>query len=211
MRPPLELEYEWVIKPDSDPALEHYVLHFRGEAKAWDDEAGEEVVIGSIIGHRIDLAQARFDAVNIAELLDSISPDIADFRATVFHDNVCYLPGEHADSNRPRPRCDGLVFIDEVMVREDHRGLGIGTELLRRLSETIDLENCILGLKAFPISQAYGEARRPEEIERVKYFYAKLGFGHAGKDFMVKDANRCGAMLKRTAIRRRDSSIGARA
>ena len=36
------LEFEWVLRPDSHPGIEHYVLHFRGEARAWDDDAGEE-------------------------------------------------------------------------------------------------------------------------------------------------------------------------
>ena len=42
------LEFEWVLRPDSHPGIEHYVLHFRGEARAWDDDAGEEVLVGSL-------------------------------------------------------------------------------------------------------------------------------------------------------------------
>ena len=52
------LEFEWVLRPDSNPSLEHYVLHFHGVAQTWDDDAGDEVLVGRIAGHRVDLALA---------------------------------------------------------------------------------------------------------------------------------------------------------
>ena len=66
------LEFEWVLRPDSHPGIEHYVLHFRGEARAWDDDAGEEVLVGRIVGHRVEVGDdQRGDVVGSAVFLTS--------------------------------------------------------------------------------------------------------------------------------------------
>ena len=116
------LEFEWVLRPDSSPLLEHYVLHFRGEARAWDDDAGEEILVGRIVGRRVDLALARHDGVSLEELLDSISRDITEFRNTAFSNSNCYVP-LNVTSSQPRQHCECLVFIEEVVVDPEHRGM----------------------------------------------------------------------------------------
>jgi GNAT superfamily N-acetyltransferase len=100
------------------------------------------------------------------------------------------------------------VYIDEVIVEPSHRGKGVGSELFRRMSESIDLENCVIGLKAFPILEQPGANRSPEEIARVKQFYTRLGFHPVGEDFMIKDASLCGSKKKRTALRNRQGADG---
>jgi GNAT superfamily N-acetyltransferase len=202
------LEFEWVLRPDSHPGIEHYVLHFRGEARAWDDDAGEEVLIGRIVGYRVDLALARHDGISMDELLDSISHDITAFRDTAFADSNCYVPLHHVESDQPRQHCECLVYINEVIVEPSHRGQGVGTQLFQRMSESIDLEYCVIGLKAFPISQQPGAPRSAEEIDRVKQFYGRLGFHPVGQDFMIKDASQCGTKQKRTALRMKERTAG---
>ena len=202
------LEFEWVLRPDSNPVIEHYVLHFRGEARTWDDDVGEEVLVGRIAGHRVDLALARHDGVSLDELLDSVSHAIAEFKNTAFADNNCYVPLTRAKSSDPQQHCECLVYIDEVVVEPSHRGKGVGSELFRRMSESIDLEFCVIGLKAFPISKEPGAPRSEEEIERVKQFYVRLGFHPVGQDYMIKDASQCGTKQKRTALRKKEHTTG---
>ncbi len=196
-----DLEYQFTIKPLPDPELGHYVLEIEGKVVGWDDDEGREREVGHMRVHRVDLALARYDQIDMADLLDSITPDIAAFRDTAFHNGVCYLPGSRSDSSEPRLLCDCLVFVDEIEIDPALRSQGIGSEFFRRMSEMIDLENCIVGLKAYPLSRNYGEQRRPDDIQRVKQFYERLGFRHIGSDFMVKDGRECGAMRKRTAVR----------
>ena len=202
------LEFEWILRPDSHPGIEHYVLHFRGEARAWDDDAGEEALVGKIAGHRVDLALARHDGVNMDELLESISHGITEFKNTAFTDSNCYVPLPHVESNQPQQHCECLVYVDEVIVEPTHRGKGVGTELFHRMSESIDLENCVIGLKAFPISKQPGATRSAEEIDRVKQFYSRLGFHPVGQDYMIKDASQCGTKRKRTAQRKKEHTAG---
>jgi GNAT superfamily N-acetyltransferase len=202
------LEFEWVLRPGSHPVIEHYVLHFRGEARTWDDDAGDEVLVGRLAGHRVDLALARHDGIGLDELLDSVSHAIAEFKNTAFADNNCYVPLTRAKSSDPQQHCECLVYIDEVIVEPSHRGKGVGSELFRRMSESIDLENCVIGLKAFPILEQPGANRSPEEIARVKQFYTRLGFHPVGEDFMIKDASLCGSKKKRTALRNRQGADG---
>ena len=201
------LEFEWVLRPDSHPGIEHYVLHFRGEARAWDDEAGEETLVGKIAGHRVDLALARHDEFGMDELLESISHGVAEFKNVAFADNNCFVPLPYAKSKDPQHHCECLVYVDEVVVTPGHRGQGIGTKLFQRMSETIDLENCVIGLKAFPIAEPPGAIRSAGEIDRVKQFYIRLGFHPVGEDYMIKDASQCDTKLKRTALREKEALV----
>ena len=197
---PDQLEYEFSIKPFQDEELTHYVMEFLGKAIFWDDELGEDKVIGTIRGHRIDFAQARFDGLNAEQLTDSVSPDLSDFMTRVFPEGECYLSDGDPKNVCPRKKCSGLIYIDEIQVEPAYRSRGIGTELLKRMSEMIDLEACMIGLKAFPLTENYGETRDPEAIRRVKQFYERLGFVHAGADYMIKDASYCGVMKKRRLL-----------
>lgn len=194
------LEFEFSIKPFTDEELTHYVIEFVGKAILWDDDLGEDRVVGVIRGHRIDFAQARFDGMNPQKLADSISPDISDFMLNVFPDGECYVSDNQPGNTCPKKKCSGMIYIDEIMVEPEYRSQGIGAELLKRMSEMIDLEACMIGLKAFPLSENYGEKRDPEEIRRVKQFYERLEFVHVGGDYMIKDASYCGVMKKRKLL-----------
>ena len=96
--------------------------------------------------------------------------------------------------------CDCLIYVEEIIVDHGHRGEHIGTYLLQRMSELIDMENGLVALKAYPISgelESIGTPRTEEEIARVKHFYERLGFTHSIEDFMLKDARHSAAQKKR--------------
>jgi len=195
-----QLEYEFSLKPNPDEVLGQYVLGFLGKAVYWDD-VGEEHTVGELRGHRIDLASAAHDGHDPALLFDSVVPEISDFAETVLNNSECILP-ESPDESIERAECECLVFISELMVDETHRGHGVGSALLRRMGTMIDLTNCLIALKAFPLSDDYGKAAQPEEIARIKRFYERHNFIHAGGEFMIKDARLCDAMKKKLARRR---------
>ncbi|MGV6816877.1 MAG: GNAT family N-acetyltransferase [Thiotrichales bacterium] len=191
----MELEYEFKIKPEARPELSEYVIAFSGIATTWDDDAGDDVEVARLHGHRIDLALVRHDELDIKELFESLYPDIMDFESTVFGNDTCWLAKPDAQGNPVECQC--LVYVDELVVDPAFRSQGIGTEMMKRMSQVIDLEDCRIGLKAFPISKDYGRERSKNEIEKVRAFYHKLGFVHAGKHFFEKDGNDCSAPRKR--------------
>ena len=100
------------------------------------------------------------------------------------------------------------MYIDEFIVEPSHRRQGVGTHLFPRTSESIDLEYCVIGLKAFPISQQPGAPRSAQEIDRVKQFYGRLGFHPVGQAFMITDASQCGTKQIRTALRMKERTAG---
>lgn len=195
------LEFEFSLKPESDESLGRYVLGFEGQARVWDDETGEERQAGTIRGHRIDLVSAFHDGLGQQELLESLTPEIAEFAGVVLGDRQCLLPASEAEALAPED-CDGLVYVAELWVEPPYRGRGIGSELLRRLGSTIDLERCLIALKALPLREDHARTSTPDEVDRVKRFYVRHGFDHAGEAYMVKDARRCEAIKKRLAGRR---------
>ena len=190
-----ELEYEFLIKPETNPDISEYVAEFTGAATLWDDDEGEDIVVAKMRGHRIDLASVRHDGLDIKELFESLYPDILEFESTTFSNNTCWLT--EPDPKGDPIECQCLVYIDELVVDPEHRSQGIGTGMMKRMSQIIDLEDCLVGLKAFPISREYGRERSLEEIEKLRSFYHKLGFVHAGKHFYEKDGNQCAAPKKR--------------
>jgi hypothetical protein len=74
---------------------------------------------------------------------------------------------------------------------------------LRKMGAMIDVADCLIALKAFPLADELGMAAEAEYITKVKQFYRKHGFKHAQGDFMVKDARLCDAVKKRLAQRRK--------
>lgn len=197
---PDELEYEFFLRPNPDEELGHYVLGFLGKAVYWD-HSGDERIVGELSGHRIDIALAVHDGYDTTQLFDSVVPEIADFAETVLNDKECILP-ESVDEKIEQAECECLVFISELKVAPQHRGHGVGSDLLRRMGRMIDLTNCLIALKAFPLADELGKPAEPEEIARVKRFYERHNFIHAGGEFMIKDARLCDAMKKKMAMRR---------
>jgi GNAT superfamily N-acetyltransferase len=196
-----DLEYEFSLRPDADPDLGPYVIHFTGRALLWDDARGRDRTVAEMRGYRLDLAAAEYDGVNQAMLLDSVCYEISEFAETVFQDQGCHFLHKVSGARDEKRECGGLVYINEITVDPGFRGSGIGTRLLSRLGQMIDVENCIIALKAFPLSDEYGREVPRKEIDLVKRFYERLGFVHAGGDFMVKEANLCETVKKRLAWR----------
>jgi len=202
-----DLQLEFTLKQDEDESLGRFVLRFEGLARVWDDEAGEERQAGTIRGHRIDLVSALHDGLLRQELLESLTPEIAEFAEVVLGDRQCLLPASEADSLATED-CDGLVYIAELWVEPAYRGRGIGGKLLQRLGSTIDLERCLIALKALPLREVHARDSTADEVARVKRFYLRHGFDHAGAQYMVKDARRCEAIKKRLAGRRSRAEVG---
>jgi len=198
-----ELEFEVSIRPNLDSGLGHYVQDFSGIVQVWDDDIAETITLGKVTGHRLDLASARIDGIEFKHLFQSVSPQISDFRDKVLPDDECRLPPAVIDTRQHQGECECLVYIDEIAVVPEYRGQQIGTQLFRHIGQMLNMENCLIGLFAYPIAKIPGEHRNITEINQVKNFYQKLGFLHAGNEFMVKNAMNCEAVKKRLAYRDR--------
>jgi GNAT superfamily N-acetyltransferase len=190
-----ELEFEFSIKPSEMEDLSHLLIEFNGQALYWDDEV-EERVIAKLKGHRIDLSVARHVFKDIQDLFDSISPEISDLGNHIIKNNTCYVECCSRDEDEKTP-CGSLVYIDELVVEPEFRNKSIGTEMLKRMSEVVDMNKTLVALKAYPIVDPESEERTPELKKQLKRFYGKLGFRHSGEHFMVKDARDCHAQRKR--------------
>jgi GNAT superfamily N-acetyltransferase len=195
-----EVDLTFTLRPDPDEHLGRYVLAFEGTAAVWDEQQSEERPAGTIRGHRIDLVAALYDGIGQSELLESLTPEVAEFAQEVLGDTQCLI---HVDEDLEAIPCDCLVYIAELWVEPELRGHGIGTTLLRRMGATIDLEHCLVALKALPLRENPAHRSTDDEVARVKRFYERNGFVHAGGEYMVKDARHCEAMKKRLAGRRR--------
>jgi GNAT superfamily N-acetyltransferase len=190
-----EVEYEFTLKPDTDEVLSQYILHFHGWVEHWDGEVMEYRKIAEIEGIRMDLASAHADGLRDDDLLGMISNDVADFSDVVLHHENC-LVDKDLHSNE-KVECNCLVFINEIRVDEKFRGHGLGSNLMQRLPSMMDMSDCLMALKAFPLASDYSQATSSEDIKRIKHFYEQLGFEHVGGEFMTKDARLCEAIKKR--------------
>ena len=196
----LELEFEFSMRPSDLEEFSRLLVDFRGQAVYWDDE-GEEQVVARLKGHRLDLTIAREQFDELQDLFDSISPEIADLGNHIMSGNDCYVECCSRDENEETP-CGALVYVDELVVEPEHRGQGIGTEMLKRMSQVIDMNKTLVALKAYPIVDESHEQRTPELKKQLKHFYGKLGFRHSGEHYMVKDARDCYAQRKRALLGR---------
>ena len=190
-----ELEFEFSIKPTELEEFSHILVDFKGQALLWDDEA-EEHVVAIIKGHRLDLTSARKNYKDIQDLFDSISQEIADLGKHIVSNNNCFVECCSKDEQEKTP-CGSLVYIDEILVEKGYRNKRIGTEMLKRMSEVLDLNKTLIALKAYPILDNEEETRTPELKQQLKNFYTKLGFRYSGEHYMVKDARECYAQRKR--------------
>jgi GNAT superfamily N-acetyltransferase len=198
---PEDIEFVFTLKPDPAPEIGHYVIAFEGQATAWDDGVGDDRPVGHIRGHRIDLVSALHDGVAQDALLESLTPEIADFAREVLSDGRCLLPADVL-AELAAEECDCLVYIAELWVEPGFRGNGVGTTLLRRLGATIDLGHCLVALKALPLREDHAQESTAAEVARVKRFYTQSGFAQVQGEYMVKDARSCEAIKKRLAGRR---------
>jgi GNAT superfamily N-acetyltransferase len=190
-----ELEFEFSMKPSEVEEFSHFLIEFNGKAIFCDEDA-EEMVVARLKGHRLDLACAREYYTDLQELFDSISAEVSDLGAHILTNNECFVECCSRDEVEKTP-CAALVYIDELVVEKPFRGKHIGTEMLKRMSEVIDLNKTLVALKAMPILDEDMEDRTPEQIKQLKHFYSKLGFRHSGEHYMVKDARDCHAQRKR--------------
>lgn len=189
----LELEFEFSIKPSDIEEFSSLLLEFSGNAILDDD--GEEVAVARIKGHRVDIALARQSYDDMQELFDSISPEISDLGAHIIAGNNCYIECCSPDEVETTP-CSGLIYIQELWVDPAYRNRSIGTEMLKRMSQVVDMNNALVALKAYPIIDGE-EERTPDLKKQLKHFYSKLGFRHSGEHYMVKDARDCHAQRMR--------------
>ena len=197
---PSDIEFAFTLRPETDPEIGQYVLAFEGQATTWDDEAGDERPVGHIRGHRIDLVSALHDGLPREGLLESLTPEIAEFAQAMLRDGPCLLPAVEL-SGLAAEECDCIVYIGELWVEPGFRGSGVGTTLLRRLGSTIDLTHCLIALKALPLREDHAQESTQAEVDRVKRFYAQNGFTQIQGEYMVKDARLCEAVKKRIAGR----------
>jgi GNAT superfamily N-acetyltransferase len=197
-----DVEIEFSIRHSDDEQISQYVLEFEGRAHVWDDEEAEDVKIGYINGYRIDLSTAQYDNLDLRELFDSVSSELSDFAHTMMPDDQCILP-ETENSLHDEKECECVVYISQLVIEPEYRSRGLGSALLRKMGAMIDVADCLIALKAFPLADELGMAAEAEYITKVKQFYRKHGFKHAQGDFMVKDARLCDAVKKRLAQRRK--------
>ncbi len=190
-----ELEFEFSLKTSDSTEFSHLLVDFKGEAVYWDADADERV-ISSLKGHRIDLSVARKQFNDLQELFDSISPEISDLGTHIISNNNCFIECCSRDEPETTP-CAGLVYIDEILVEKEFRNQGVGTEMLKRMSEIIDMNKTLVALKALPILDKETEKRTPKLKKQLKHFYSKLGFVHSGGHYMVKNARDCYAQRAR--------------
>lgn len=198
-----DLEFEYRLKPTDMEEFADYLLEFDGKALAWSDEAADLVPVGQIEGYRLNLCAARADGLDLDLFFDSINAELSEFKQAV-------CPGEHhvlsADDalGLENVECEGLVYVSKVLVDDEYRGHQIGTRLLRKMSEIVDLENSLVGLKAFPLADPMGQDQTPktrQEIERVHHFYERLGFSVVSGDYMKKDGRTCKGPMRRRRAR----------
>jgi len=198
------LEFEFSLTPSVIEEFSHYLLAFSGNARTWDDDLDDDIVVGEISGYRLDIVAARADELDLDEFFDSVSAEISDFKHAVCPNKHYTLEGDETAGIK-NTECEALVYISKIIVKPEHRGHQIGTYLMQRLSEVLDMGNGLVGLKAFPLAGDPANDHTPNSeaaIARIKHFYEKLGFQHAGGEFMKKDARNCLGPKRRLLARK---------
>lgn len=76
---------------------------------------------------------------------------------------------EDEDAEQPTLR------IDDILIREDRRGAGIGTAIITAVKDFCAEEGLDLNLSANPLEE-YGDPSRPAAKERLICYYERLGF-----------------------------------
>ncbi len=192
----IELEFEFSLKPSELESFSGFLIDFHGRAFVIDEHADMQEV-ARLNGHRLDLSIARQYFEQLQELLDCISAEMADLGHHILRDNQCFIECCSRNESERTP-CGSLVFIGELWVEAAFRNQGIGQEMLKRMSQIIDLNQTLVALKAYPIVDEQSTCT-PELMQRLKGFYHRLGFRRSGEHFMVKDARDCHTQRHRAA------------
>lgn len=171
-------EYDFNLTPHADESLARCISVFHGRTLAWNRSEGSYKAVAVISGYRLSLASARYSGVPVHSLFTSLSNDMGDFYQWVLQ------PGLSVGS-RHRALADLVVYIDNVSVNASLRRQGIGSDLLKRLKNTLATPDCWLGIKALPFCRNTGRLCGVQCIEGLKRFLEKQGLRHAGADFMV--------------------------
>ena len=198
-----DLEFEFSLKPSDNDEFSHILIDFKGKAVMCDEHADEQLV-AQLSGQRIDLASARHSHDDMQLLFDSISAEISDLGSHIISNNNCYIECCSSDESEKTP-CGSLVYIHELVVDRAWRNRRIGSEMLKRMSQIIDMNKTLVALKAYPIADDDSQPRTDEQKKKLKNFYSKLGFRHSGEHYMVKDARYCHAQRVR-ALEHGDAS-----
>jgi len=199
-KPPIELpvlelspdnvrfEFSMAIACD-DPHLD-YVTRFKGVALLDDPDAEAPLELCQAEGHRLNFCDAHNQGVDLEQLFDSLSAELSDFYRVAFRpDGSGRLRTTHG--THPAGEICNLVYVDQIEVRPEARGMGIGSRMVRRLVRALDAGDSLVALKAFPLADAEEEQSREAHemrLRRVKRFYSELGFEPVGEEFMVADA-----------------------
>lgn len=199
-----ELEFEFSIKPTSLDGLKDILLGFKGKAFFWDKQTGKKKTVARIKGSRIDIVLAKNTFDVMEDLFDSISPEISELGTHILSDNNCYVESFSKYDTEETP-CSSLIYIEEIIVKSAFRNNNIGSEMLKRMSQVVDMNNSLVALKAVPITDEKGinNEGTPKLKKQLKDFYTRLGFHHSGEHFMVKDARNCFTQKKRTEAKNR--------
>lgn len=181
-----DLEFEFTLKSHSVESLEPFVILFSGHVSGWDENAGDDRILGNISGFRINLKSARAKGINPHRMLEQLSAEIADFSKTVMEDEAALstiYTGMQCIAER---QCNYLIYISEISIEPEFRCMGLGSTLISKIPVMMDVLNSMVALKAFPLHFKYGSSSSSGEIRRVKRFYEKQGFEYVGGDYMVK-------------------------
>lgn len=193
-----DFEYHFSLAEDPNPEYGRHLIAFSGRICWWDPELDAERPLALIRGQRLALAAALEEGLEQGMLLDSISAELSEFSEIVLKDERCLLPSTETPQ-LASIECECLIYVAELRVEKDWRSRGLGSALLRHLGSMLDVTDCLIALKAFPLTDEFGASVSDTEIARIKGFYAKHGFVPAGGEFMVKDARLCEAMKRRLA------------
>ncbi len=181
-----DLEFEFTLKSHSVVSLEPFVTLFSGHVQGWDENAGEDRVLGNISGSRINLKSARVRNQDQHRILEQLSAEIADFSATIVGNETIRLTLHDGVQCIRDGSCNYLIYIAEISIEPEFRCMGLGSTLLSKIPVMMDVNNSMVALKAFPLQFKYGSSSSADEIKRVKRFYEKQGFEYVGGDYMVK-------------------------
>ena len=134
---------------------------------------------GSIIGYVKLISILAHSPDELAEIIEALE-DAEKYSCSEFFRVTAEIPAHNLLNS------SGLIFVDEIHINENYRGLGVGSEILSRLlreytqkSVSIVLEACpgIDGSQYAAISnhdERLAEMKR--DRERLKCWYAKFGF-----------------------------------